>query len=65
MKKQFFLAAFISVLAAATVTAQKSSSFNSSNYKTALGVKVYPGSGGAAVTIKHFLKKGIALEGLG
>ena len=65
MKKQFFLAAFISVLAAATVTAQKSSSFNSSDYKTALGVKVYPGSGGAAVTIKHFLKKGIALEGLG
>lgn len=34
---------------------------NGSTYKTALGVKVYPG----AVTVKHFIKNNIALEGLG
>ncbi len=31
------------------------------DYKTALGVKVYPG----ALTIKHFIKPNAALEGLG
>ena len=31
------------------------------DYKTALGVKVYPG----AVTVKHFLKNNVAVEGLG
>jgi hypothetical protein len=31
------------------------------DYKTALGVKVYPG----AVSVKHFLKDNIAVEGLG
>ena len=65
MKKGFLLAAFISVVAVTNVMAQKSRSFNSSDYVTALGVKVYPASGGAAVSIKHFLNKGIALEGLG
>ena len=65
MKKQILLAVVISLLAIANVTAQKSRSFNSSTYKTALGVKVYPGSGGAAVTLKHFINKGIALEALG
>lgn len=39
--------------------AQKSN--QSSNYTTALGVKFYPG----AVTFKHFIKEGRALEGLG
>jgi hypothetical protein len=32
-----------------------------SDYKTALGVKVYPG----AITVKHFIKPGAAVEGLG
>ena len=32
-----------------------------SDYKTALGVKVYPG----AVTLKHFLNNNAAVEGLG
>ncbi len=34
---------------------------NGTNYKTAIGVKVYPG----AVTVKHFLAEGKAIEGLG
>ena len=34
---------------------------NGSDYKTAIGVKVYPG----AVTVKHFLSDGKAIEGLG
>ncbi|MCW3091526.1 MAG: hypothetical protein JWP81_2595 [Ferruginibacter sp.] len=65
MKKQFFLVMIISVLAISSAMAQKSRSFHSSDYVTAVGVKVYPGSGGAAVTLKHFLNKGIALEALG
>ncbi|NCT95210.1 MAG: hypothetical protein GXC72_12350 [Chitinophagaceae bacterium] len=32
-----------------------------SSYKTALGVKVYPG----AISVKHFTKSNVALEGLG
>ena len=49
-----------------SVSAQKrSSSFSSENYVTAIGVKVYPASGGAAVTLKHFINKGAALEALG
>ncbi len=32
-----------------------------SDYKTAIGVKVYPG----AVTVKHFLSEGKAIEGIG
>lgn len=34
---------------------------NGPAYKTALGVKVYPG----AITLKHFTKANVALEGLG
>ena len=34
---------------------------NGADYKTAIGVKVYPG----AVTVKHFLSTGKAIEGLG
>lgn len=34
---------------------------NSSSYKTALGVKFYPG----AITLKHFIKQDAALEGIG
>ena len=33
-----------------------------SSYKTALGVKFYPGGG---VTLKHFVKSNAALEGIG
>jgi len=64
MKKQILLAGII-LLFGATVKAQKSRSFNSSDYTTALGIKVYPGTGGAAVTLKHFINKGAALEALG
>jgi hypothetical protein len=65
MKKQFLLATVILLLAITNVTAQKSSSFYSSSYTTALGVKVYPASGGAAITLKYFIKKSAALEALG
>ena len=61
MKKQFLLVVLISVVTFTNVVAQKSRSFNSSSYKTALGVKVYPGS----ITLKHFIREGAALEALG
>ena len=32
------------------------------SYKTALGVKFYPGAG---ITLKHFIKSNVALEGIG
>jgi len=65
MKKGFLLATVITFVALTHVTAQKSRSFDSPNYVTALGIKGYPGSGGAAVTLKHFIKEGAALEALG
>ncbi|MEO5891571.1 MAG: hypothetical protein ABIQ31_15070 [Ferruginibacter sp.] len=65
MKNQFLLAMLLAFSVTFTASAQKSKTFNSSDYVTALGVKVYPGSGGAAVTLKHFLNKGIAVEALG
>lgn len=34
---------------------------NGTNYQTALGVKLYPG----AISVKHFVAKGRAVEGLG
>jgi len=44
------------------VTIQVTNAQNmSSSYKTALGVKAYPG----AISIKHFTKSNVALEGLG
>lgn len=47
------------VLSAAVLHAQE---FNvGSDYQTSIGVKVYPG----AVTVKHFLKPTVAVEGLG
>jgi len=60
MKKQFFLTAIIAVLAISGVAAQQSKSFHSSDYKTALGVKFYPG----AFSVKHFVNNNNALEGL-
>lgn len=52
----------IAVLFTATgATAQRSKSYSSTSYQTALGVKFYPG----AITLKHFVNKEAALEGLG
>lgn len=53
------LSAFLVVMiTAVTLHAQMN---EGSDYKTALGVKVYPG----AITVKHFLQPGRAVEGLG
>ena len=49
------------VFTALTATAQRSKSYSSTSYQTALGVKFYPG----AVSIKHFVNNQAALEGLG
>lgn len=65
MKKQFLLATVITILVITNVTAQKSKSFYSSDYTTALGVKVFPVDGAAAITFKHFINKGGAVEALG
>jgi hypothetical protein len=66
MRKVFFLSSVIMLFGVLNASAQKrSSSFSSENYVTAIGVKVYPASGGAAVTLKHFINKGAALEALG
>jgi hypothetical protein len=65
MRKIILVSVIILLLAGTNVTAQKSSSFNSSSYTTALGIKLYPGSGGAAGTLKYFVKKNAALEALG
>jgi hypothetical protein len=59
MKKQLLAVGIILFLGAGTATAQ--SNVSSQNYKTALGVKFYPG----AVTLKHFIKPDAALEGIG
>lgn len=55
--KPFFLTGLLAFLFI-SVHAQYN---NGSDYKTAIGVKVYPG----AVTVKHFLSDGKAIEGLG
>ncbi|MEJ7587621.1 MAG: hypothetical protein WKI04_08675 [Ferruginibacter sp.] len=65
MRKKLLLPACILLLAITNIKAQKSRSFTSSDYTTALGVKLYPGTGGGAVTFKHFIKKGAALEAIG
>lgn len=46
----------LALLCVFTASAQN----NSSSYKTAVGVKFYPG----AITIKHFVKETAALEGI-
>jgi len=58
MKRNFLIAA-ITLIIATGASAQDNS--NSTEYKTALGVKFYPG----AVTLKHFIADNVALEGLG
>ena len=55
MKKLIILSLFVSTIAV-TASAQSMGS----TYKTAIGLKVYPG----AFTIKHFINKGAAIEGL-
>lgn len=57
MKKTIALFTFLFVAAFAV---QAQSNVNSTDYRTALGVKFYPG----AVTLKHFHKDDRALEGL-
>jgi hypothetical protein len=59
MKKQLLALGIILFIGIGNVTAQ--SNVNSHSYKTALGVKFYPG----AVTLKHFVKPNAALEGIG
>lgn len=56
MKK--FLLATIVLLSITSLHAQMN---EGSDYKTAIGVKVYPG----AISVKHFLKPTAAVEGLG
>ncbi len=67
MKRQFVFVSLISMFFLKTVTAQKSRSFHSSNYTTALGIKLFPepDGGAGAVTFKHFINKGAAVEALG
>lgn len=50
MKKTFVVLA-IAMLITISLNAQKSSSFNSSGYTTALGLKFYP----TGLTLKHFI----------
>lgn len=56
MKKKILSIAVVLFVMISTATAQKSSS----DYRTALGVKFYPG----AITIKHFVNDKAAVEGL-
>lgn len=58
MKKVFFLIIILASFSMSGIYAQT----NGSSYNTALGVKFYPGAG---ITIKHFIKDNVALEGIG
>ncbi len=62
-KKNFIMKKIITVVIALIVfnNHQASAQALGSSYKTALGVKFYPGS----VTLKHFVKPDAALEGIG
>lgn len=59
MKKKLIAVAVICLIIMGNATAQKN--VESQEYKTALGVKFYPG----AITIKHFLNPKAAVEGIG
>lgn len=61
MRKTIYLTVLATVFTVFTVSAQRSRSYSSTSYKTALGVKFYPG----AVSLKHFVNSDAALEGLG
>lgn len=56
-----FLASSILILFLFSSSAKAQDNIGSHEYKTALGVKFYPG----AVSLKHFIKPKAALEGLG
>lgn len=56
-----FLASSIIILFLFSSSAKAQDNIGSHDYKTALGVKFYPG----AVSLKHFIKPKAALEGLG
>lgn len=56
-----FLASSIIILFLFSSSAKAQDNIGSHEYKTALGVKFYPG----AVSLKHFIKPKAALEGLG
>ncbi len=58
MKKILFFIFLLTVIA----NTESYSQSKGSSYKTALGVKFYPGAG---ITIKHFIKSNVALEGIG
>ena len=59
MRKVILLSSIAIMFCVLSVSAQKSGARGSS-YETALGVKFYPG----AVTLKHFIKSDVALEGI-
>jgi hypothetical protein len=61
MRKTIYLTVMASMFMVITASAQKSRSYSSTSYKTALGVKFYPG----AISLKHFVNDQAALEGLG
>lgn len=62
MKKALIILTIFMVIALSNVNAQRSSSYNSSSYTTAIGVKFYP----TGVTLKHFIKQNkTALEFIG
>ena len=58
MKKLLLLAIICALFSTTEMYAQS----NGSSYHTALGVKFYPGAG---ITLKHFIKNNVALEGIG
>ncbi len=58
MKKILILLMVFVLITVATIKAQTS---NSSDYKTALGLKFYP----TGITVKHFVSSKNALEGIG
>jgi len=58
MKKLLIIALALFAFAQQQASAQT----KGSSYKTAIGVKFYPGAG---ITLKHFIKSNAALEGIG
>lgn len=59
MKKKLLTAAIILLVGIGSATAQDN--VGSQDYKTAIGVKFYPG----AISVKHFVSDKNAIEGLG
>lgn len=61
MKKITLSVIILFFIALSNVSAQRSTNYNTSDsYKTAVGVKFYPG----AITLKHFINDNTALEGI-